>query len=89
MSALVSKYAQPYIVCENFDFVWQEEQVFDFECQWHEGKTLKEMAKYFKRTPEDVLLLALDRAKLGTIKKRKGGLIGEYSRNKNEKVNNS
>lgn len=77
MSALPNKYSQPYIVCEHFDFVWQEEQVFDFECQWSEGRTLKEMAQYFKRTPEEVLLLALDRAKIGMIKPREGGLIGE------------
>ncbi|MBW8350751.1 hypothetical protein K0H71_15045 [Bacillus sp. IITD106] len=67
-----NKYASTYICCENYDFLWSEEEVFDFECQWNEGKTLEEMAEYFNRPQIEVLFLALDRAELGKINPRKG-----------------
>ena len=61
-----------YVACEDYNFLWSEEDVFDFECQWNEGKTLEEMAEYFNRPQIEVLFLALDRAELGKIKPRKG-----------------
>lgn len=76
MNLAHNKYAPSYICCENYDFMWSEEEVFDFECMWNEGKTLKEIADYFKRPPIEILFLAADRAELRCIKPREGGLIG-------------
>jgi len=68
-----------YVVLDEvkINFFWSEGEVSDFDCLWKEGRTLKELAKHFDRKPEEVLLLALDRAMLGEIKPRKDGLIGE------------
>lgn len=74
------KTGQTYVACEQMDFLWSKEEVFDFECMWHEGRTLDEMARYFKRTQEEILLLAVDRGTKGKIKQRKGGIIGVLNR---------
>lgn len=66
-----------YLACEDLDFSWTKQEVMDFGYLWREGRTLDEMARYFKRTPEEILILALDRAKSGYIEPRKGGLLGE------------
>lgn len=65
-----------YLALEELNFIWKEEQVLEFESMWRNNKTLKEISVYFKRPPDEILLLALDRAKTGDIKRRKGGLIG-------------
>lgn len=61
-----------YVACEDYNFLWTEDEVFDFDCQWNEGKTLKEIAEYFKRPQIEVLFLALDRAEQGLIKPLEG-----------------
>jgi len=68
-----------YVVLDEvkINFFWSEKEVSDFDYLWNEGRTLKELANYFKRKPEEVLLLALDRGMLEKIKPRSGGLIGE------------
>lgn len=73
---LKNKFGQTYIACEDLDFHWTKEEVFDFECMWYEGKTLLEIAEYFNRPDMEILLLAADRADLGRIKPREGGLLG-------------
>ncbi|MCM3111654.1 helix-turn-helix domain containing protein [Lederbergia lenta] len=79
MDVLHNKYSKIYIACENFNFIWTEDEVFDFECMWDEGKTLLEIAEYFNRPEMEILFLAADRAELDKITDRKGGLIGEVS----------
>lgn len=66
-----------HVACEELNFIWAENEVSEFEQLWREGRTLLELARYFKRRQEEVLLLALDRAMFGKIKPRNGGLIGE------------
>lgn len=73
---LKNKFRETYIALEELNFSWTKEELFDFECMWDEGATLDELAEYFERTPEEILILALDRGMKGKIKPRKGGLIG-------------
>jgi len=68
-----------YVVLEDLDFVWTKDDVNEFECLWVEGWTLEQLTEYFKRSQEEILTLALDRARLGGIKPRAGGLIGEVT----------
>jgi len=71
-----NKAGQTYIACEYLDFQWTKEEVKEFGILWREGRTLYEIARFFKRTPEEVLILALDRGMSGYIEPRRGGLIG-------------
>lgn len=74
---LKNRAGESYIAGEDFDFLWSKEEVFDFDCLWAEGKRLDELARYFGRPQEEILILALDRGTKGRIGPRKGGLIGE------------
>lgn len=65
-----------YVACENFDFVWDERDVVEFDRMWNEGLSLYDIAKVFKRDPDEVAILVMDRAKQGFIKRRKGGVQG-------------
>ncbi|MCM3110652.1 hypothetical protein [Lederbergia lenta] len=74
---LKNRFGNTYVALQEMNFLWSKEEVFDFDCQWREGKTLEEIATYFDRPQEEVLLLALDRALAEEIEPRMGGLIGE------------
>lgn len=74
---LKNKAGQTYLACEDFNFLWTKEEIFDFDCLWAEGKRLDELSRYFGRPQEEILILALDRGTKGRIGPRKGGLIGE------------
>lgn len=73
---LKNKAGQTYIACEDFDFIWTNEEVFDLECMWMEGASLEQMANHFKRTEAEVLILLIDRSSMKRLKPRKGGLFG-------------
>lgn len=75
-AALKNANSQTYIACEDLDFIWTEEEVFDFQCQWADGVTLEDLVQYFGRTQEEILILALDLGLKGKVRPRKGGLIG-------------
>lgn len=66
----------PHIALEELNFVWTRQEIKDFIYLWQEGRTLQELARYFKRTQAEILVLALDQAIEGEIKPRKGGLLG-------------
>lgn len=68
-----------YIACEDMDFAWKEHQVVLFEEMWARGVPLAEIAKKLRRSVDETLLLALDRARAGTIQKREGGIYGGAS----------
>lgn len=72
---------ETYVACQDLDFLWTKSQLKEFESHWNEGRKLDEMSRYFQRSPEELLILALDRALIGRIKPRKGGLIGGSLRN--------
>lgn len=73
---LKNKAGETYLALEELNFQWTKQEVKDFNYLWQEGRTLEEMAGYFKRTQEEVLLLALDQGMNGKIQPREGGLIG-------------
>lgn len=74
---LRNKAGQTYLACEEMNFVWTRQQVKDFRILWGEGRDLDELARYFRRSQEEILILALDLGVKNKIKPRKGGLIGE------------
>lgn len=74
---LRNKAGQSYLACENLDFVWSKQQVNDFKLLWKEGRNIDELARYFRRPQEEILILALDLGMKNRIGPRKGGLIGE------------
>lgn len=64
-----------YIACENLNFVWDIQDVREFDLKWREmrkqGMTTleitKELAEYFGRDQDEVAILAMDRARRGRI----------------------
>lgn len=74
---LRNKAGQTYLACEDMNFMWTRQQVKDFRILWEEGRSLDELARYFRRSQEEILILALDLGVKNKIKPRKGGLIGE------------
>lgn len=73
---LTNRAGSSYIACEDFDFRWNKDELSEFSYLWQEGRSLQELAGYFQRQQEEILLLALDLGSRGKIKMRKGGLIG-------------
>lgn len=65
-----------YIVCEEIDMVWDEQDIKEFERMWKEGLSIEDIAKSFDRDPDEVGLLIIDRSRKGMIQRRKGGLNG-------------
>jgi len=64
-----------YVACEELDFVWDIQDVREFDLKWREmrkqGMTTleitKELAEYFGRDQDEVAILAMDRARRGRI----------------------
>jgi hypothetical protein len=70
-----------YLALEELDFTWDEREIIQFETLWREGISLWDIAKSFGRDPDEVLILAVDRGRRGTIHKRAGGVFGEARQN--------
>ena len=68
-----------YIALEFLDFVWCESDVRRFEQMWKQGMSVLEIADELGRDVDEVIVLAIDRAKLKKIKPRPGGLLGEQA----------
>lgn len=64
-----------YICCEEMDFIWSMKEVLEFDMAWNHKKNqgknqmeiINELAEYFDRDPDEIGLLAIDRAKKGRI----------------------
>ncbi|GAB7387398.1 hypothetical protein BSNK01_12340 [Bacillaceae bacterium] len=69
-----------YVACEDMDFVWDERDVEEFDRMWQEGFSIWDIARAFNRDPDEVALLAMDRARKRKIKKRKNGVFGRRMR---------
>ena len=67
---------------EDLDFYWEEADVLKFDQMWRSRVNLLDIARYFGRDPDEVVVLAIDRARKGFIGKRKGGIVGIGSRQK-------
>jgi hypothetical protein len=64
---------------EDLNFYWDEAEVELFDKLWKRRTNILDIADTFKRDPDEVMLLAIDRARKGFIKKRKGGIVGRGS----------
>lgn len=67
---------EAYICCEDYDFRWDKKQIPEFRELWNEGWSIFDIAKVFKRKPQEVLFLVIDQDDRKTIKKRPGGIWG-------------
>jgi hypothetical protein len=67
---------------EDLDFFWDEKEVLEFDRLWESRMNILDIAAHFDRDPDEVMLLAIDRARKGFIAKRKGGIVGKGSRQK-------
>ncbi|MBW7453866.1 hypothetical protein ACFOLF_12355 [Paenibacillus sepulcri] len=65
-----------YLACEEMDHTWDESEVLLFDNLWQAGVSVYEIAECFKRDPDEIALLAIDRAKKRFIKRRSGGAWG-------------
>ena len=60
---------------EEIDWHWSVKDVLAFDMFWGSDISLGDIARYFKRSEYDVLLLALDRLAREKIKPREGWRI--------------
>lgn len=66
----------PLLEDDAFEWRWEERKVLEFDDLWKAGFSIWRISKHFKRDPDEVLVLALDRIRGGKIKDRAGGLSG-------------
>lgn len=67
---------------ENLNYFWDEKEVLMFDQLWNNGTNIIDISEFFDRDPDEVVILAIDRARKGFIGKRKGGIVGIGSRQK-------
>jgi hypothetical protein len=65
------------IVCEDFNFVWDEGELTEMRKMWKKGVDIEEMAECFDRDPDEVILALMHLAKEDKIHARKHGLKGK------------
>jgi hypothetical protein len=68
-----------YIALEEYDFVWDEDDVEEFITLWNKGADIRLIAKYFNRPTIECALLILDLGECGKIKPRLNGVFGGKS----------
>jgi len=73
---MTEKRQKVYIACETLDFIWDEKDVEVIERMWSSGLSIYDMARSFNRDPDEVVVLIIDRSRRGSIKPRKGGVLG-------------
>ena len=66
-----------YIACEDMDFIWREQDVAEVERLWREGYDIRFIAKAVRRNIDEVVLLIMDRARCGALKRRQTGVFGK------------
>ncbi|HDX9652517.1 TPA: hypothetical protein ROY23_002983 [Bacillus wiedmannii] len=65
-----------YIMLENFNHGWSNQQVKDFREMWKAGISVENIAKILKRKPQEVILLVYDQAEGKKVSPRSRGLEG-------------
>lgn len=65
-----------YLACDELNFTWRGNEVIQFEEMWGKGEDIQVIANEMKRDPDELIILAIDRARLGRIIQRPGGLLG-------------
>jgi hypothetical protein len=61
---------------DNLNFFWDEKEVLMFDELWNNRTNIMDIADILQRCPDEVMILAIDRARKGYIGKRKGGIVG-------------
>lgn len=59
-----------------FEHGWRSSEVEEFDYLYNEGYSLWDIARYFKRDPDEVAVLMMDRIRRGKIQKRETGAFG-------------
>lgn len=67
-----------YIACEEMNYFWTEADLMMFRHLWKTGESLAQIAEYFRRDPDEVVILIIDQAKKGLIDPRREG-IGAFN----------
>ena len=57
----------PYIMNEDINHFWDSYDVQEIVERWNEGQRLEDIAKDFRRDPDEVFLLLFDQARKGKI----------------------
>ncbi|WP_158738649.1 hypothetical protein [Alteribacillus sp. YIM 98480] len=57
------EFGSTYIVNEDLEHVFTKDEVKLFDMLWKEGRSLKNIATYFKRNPDEMFLLLFDRVR--------------------------
>lgn len=65
-----------YTACEDCDFIWTTQQLEYFRRQWNAGVGIQQIAEYFDRDADELIILAIDQARQGEIQPRIGALLG-------------
>lgn len=63
------------IVCEELNFLWDEDELFDISCMWNDGLSVMYIADYFKKDTDEILIALIHLARNDKINRRKGGLL--------------
>ena len=63
------------------DFIWREQDVAEVERLWREGYDIRFIAKAVRRNIDEVVLLIMDRARCGALKRRPTGVFGKTEDN--------
>lgn len=66
-----------YTALEDLNFLWNEDDLPAFREMWKDGRSVQEIADHFDRDPDEVVLLVIDQAREGKIKRRSTGLSGK------------
>jgi hypothetical protein len=64
------------IVLEDLNFLWDRPELRELVQMWNKKFSVLQMAEYFERDPDEILLALIHLARTDRIKKRKGGLFG-------------
>ncbi|PAE20532.1 hypothetical protein CHH80_11000 [Bacillus sp. 7504-2] len=76
----VSRYVEPQknrvIVLDGLNFFWDRSQLDEIVDMWESEFSIRHIAKYFKRDPDEILLALIHLAKEEKIVQRKSGLFG-------------
>ncbi|MEH7435486.1 hypothetical protein [Bacillus thuringiensis] len=65
-----------YIMLEQFNHGWSNQQINDFREMWKAGISIENISKVFKRKPQEVILLVYDQAEKRKVSPRSTGLEG-------------
>lgn len=65
-----------YIACEDIDFTWCTTEVRLFDELWQQGLSIVVIANKLEREVDEVVMLVIDRARVGAIDCRTGGIFG-------------